>query len=128
MSEQIAKQFHEAYERLAPSFSYETRERSRKPWEEVPENNRRLMIAVTDEVCGNLEAQLAAERERREHQRQKTEVLAWELREHLQILHRVFHDLSYNGDLLDPNGTCKICQLLARPDVQELLAQKEREA
>jgi hypothetical protein len=50
MSEELARQFHEAYERLAPQFSYTTREASAKPWDEVPHNNQLLMIAVTDEI------------------------------------------------------------------------------
>lgn len=50
MSEDLAKRFHEAYERLAPQFGYETREASAKPWSEVPENNKRLMIAVASEI------------------------------------------------------------------------------
>jgi hypothetical protein len=45
-AEQIAQRFHEAYEELAPSHGYETREASRKPWSEVPQNNKSLMIAV----------------------------------------------------------------------------------
>ena len=49
-AEQLAQRFHEAYERLAPSFSYETRKASAKPWAEVPENNKRLMIAVGGEI------------------------------------------------------------------------------
>lgn len=53
--EALAKRFHEAYERLAPSFGYETREASAKPWEDVPENNRRLMTAVCEEVLTSLE-------------------------------------------------------------------------
>jgi hypothetical protein len=48
--EAIAKLFHEAYERLAPQFSYETRKASAVPWDQVPENNRKLMIAVAGEV------------------------------------------------------------------------------
>jgi len=50
MSEHLAKAFHEAYERLAPSFGYKTREASAVPWEDVPEANRRLMTAVCSEV------------------------------------------------------------------------------
>lgn len=49
-AEELAKAFHEAYERLAPSFGYKTREASAKPWEEVPENNKALMKAVAKEV------------------------------------------------------------------------------
>jgi len=45
-AEDLARQFHETYEALAPSFGYETREASAKPWEEVPEANRNLMVAV----------------------------------------------------------------------------------
>ena len=49
-AEAVARLFHETYERLAPSFGYETRKASAVPWEDVPENNRRLMIAVAGEV------------------------------------------------------------------------------
>lgn len=45
-AEEIAKAFHLAYERLAPLFGYATREASAVPWEEVPNNNRELMIAT----------------------------------------------------------------------------------
>lgn len=48
--EELARAFHEAYERLAPSFGYETRKESSVPWEQVPENNRRLMTAVAGEM------------------------------------------------------------------------------
>lgn len=43
---QIAHNFHKEYERLAPDYGYKTREESAVPWEEVPENNRLLMIAT----------------------------------------------------------------------------------
>ena len=46
----LAQRFHEPYERLAPSFGYETREASAKPWADVPENNRQLMTAVCAEI------------------------------------------------------------------------------
>jgi hypothetical protein len=45
-AEPIAKAFHQAYEENAPTFGYETREASAKPWAEVPANNRALMIAT----------------------------------------------------------------------------------
>ena len=50
----LAKRFHETYERLAPSMGYETREESAVPWEEVPENNKRLMIAVCAELLPSI--------------------------------------------------------------------------
>lgn len=49
-AEALARRFHETYERLAPSFGYRTREASAKPWDEVPEDNRNLMIAVCAEL------------------------------------------------------------------------------
>lgn len=49
-AEKLAKQFHDAYEELAPSHGYETREASRKPWSEVPEPNKGLMIAVAQRI------------------------------------------------------------------------------
>lgn len=53
-AEKIAHLFHETYEELAPSFGYETRKESAVPWEQVPENNRNLMIAVAARVAGVL--------------------------------------------------------------------------
>jgi hypothetical protein len=49
----IAQRFHEAYERLAPEFGYKTREASAVPWEDVPENNKALMIATVREVLAD---------------------------------------------------------------------------
>lgn len=49
-AERIAKAFHESYERQAPNHGYETREASAKPWEEVPAQNRGLMIAVVEDL------------------------------------------------------------------------------
>lgn len=42
----IAERFHVWYEHYAPQFGYETRRESAVPWEQVPENNRRLMAAT----------------------------------------------------------------------------------
>lgn len=61
-SEKLAKQFHETYERLAPSFGYETRKDSAVPWEAVPEKNRKLMVAVCGEIAAQAQASLAAAR------------------------------------------------------------------
>lgn len=49
-AEELAQRFHETYERLAPSFGYETRKESAKPWADVPEQNKRLMVAVCAEI------------------------------------------------------------------------------
>ena len=55
----LAEQFHEAYERLAPSFGYETRPDTKKF---DPESvNGRLMIAVCKEVIGNAIERLQAD-------------------------------------------------------------------
>lgn len=60
-AEAIARAFHEAYEQLAPRFAYETRPASAVPWEQVPENNRALMVATVGEILPGL---IAAARER----------------------------------------------------------------
>lgn len=44
--EELARRFHDTYETLAPHFGYETRAASAVPWEQVPANNKNLMIAV----------------------------------------------------------------------------------
>ena len=49
-AEELARTFHETYERLAPQFGYETREASAVPWHLVPTANRNLMIAVAAEI------------------------------------------------------------------------------
>lgn len=54
-AEALAQRFHEAYERLAPLFGYETRRNSAKPWAEVPENNRKLMEAVCAEILPTIQ-------------------------------------------------------------------------
>lgn len=46
MPEDLARFFHETYESLAPSYGYETRKDSAVAWENVPEKNKKLMIAV----------------------------------------------------------------------------------
>lgn len=46
----VAKAFHETYERLAPQYGYKTREESAVPWEEVPEQNKLLMVGVVADL------------------------------------------------------------------------------
>lgn len=49
-AEDVAREFHETYERLAPDHGYRTREASAKPWAAVPEGNKGLMVAVAQEL------------------------------------------------------------------------------
>lgn len=70
--EMLARAFHEVYERLAPSFGYETRPDSAVTWEKVPEVNKRLMIAVCQELLGtvlNTRSHLSAQPKRSKHKR-----------------------------------------------------------
>lgn len=53
-AEWLASRFHAIYEELAPSFAYETRQASAVPWDDVPENNRALMIATAERVWREL--------------------------------------------------------------------------
>ena len=48
--EELARLFHETYERLAPSFGYSTPPYSVLPWKYVAEVDKQLMIAVAGEV------------------------------------------------------------------------------
>jgi hypothetical protein len=61
---EMAMRFHETYERLAPSFGYETRADT-KAFD--PESaNGRLMIAVCAEVCAAAESRGAAQQKQRD--------------------------------------------------------------
>jgi hypothetical protein len=48
--EQLAQKFHDIYERRAPEYGYTTRRSSAQPWQDVPEPNKSLMIAVAAEI------------------------------------------------------------------------------
>ena len=58
LAEALARQFHERYETLAPSYNYQTREASARPWASVPPENKALMI----ETCRPF-AQVLAEKD-----------------------------------------------------------------
>jgi hypothetical protein len=62
-AERIAEQFHETYERLAPQFGYRTRQASASPWDDVPEPNKSLMVAVAADLIerGVITAEAAGE-------------------------------------------------------------------
>jgi hypothetical protein len=49
-AETLARIFHARYEELAPQFGYETRKESACEWQDVPENNRKLMTAVCEKM------------------------------------------------------------------------------
>lgn len=46
----IAQRFHEEYERLAPMYAWTTQEASVVPWEQLPDNQRRLMCRVVEKL------------------------------------------------------------------------------
>jgi len=56
-AERVAVVFHEAYERLAPQFGYETREET-KTFDKNSANGQ-LMIAVCKEVLDWLDSEMA---------------------------------------------------------------------
>jgi hypothetical protein len=49
-AEQVAAAFHDAYERLAPDHGYRTRDASAVPWDQVPAQNRELMVATVQDL------------------------------------------------------------------------------
>ncbi len=46
----VAKEFHRQYERMAPSFGYETRAETARLWDHLPDDNRRIMEATASAV------------------------------------------------------------------------------
>lgn len=46
----IAREFHETYERVAPTLGYRTRSDSAVTWEDVPEVNKQLMRCVVADL------------------------------------------------------------------------------
>lgn len=46
----IAKNFHEVYEELAPSFKYKTQKKSQVPWDSLTIDHQDLMIATVRKV------------------------------------------------------------------------------
>lgn len=77
--EEIARLFHENYERLAPQFDYKTRESSAVAWEGVPEPNRELMIATVRAVLNAVEAvPLSRVRELEEERAYLAKQVSWE--------------------------------------------------
>lgn len=52
-ADDLAEFFHLTYESLAPSFGYDTREESAVQWRDVPDGNRRLMVATAEQVLGH---------------------------------------------------------------------------
>lgn len=49
-AERIARAFHEEYEQMAPAYGWETQKKSRVAWDDLPDNQRKLMV----HVVGNL--------------------------------------------------------------------------
>ena len=61
--EQLARDFHEAYEELAPTFGYETRTNTKQF--DPESKNGKLMIAVCERVATNLLSQKSKEIEKK---------------------------------------------------------------
>lgn len=51
---EVAKLFHDTYETLAPTFGYETRPETKVSWDELPEDNKQLMINTVEIVLNLL--------------------------------------------------------------------------
>jgi hypothetical protein len=48
--EAIAHAFHDSYEKQADEHGWQTQESTRVAWEDLPEQNRTLMIAVVSDL------------------------------------------------------------------------------
>lgn len=58
--EEIAKDFHDAYEELSSKHGWQSQKKCRVAFDDLPPANRSLMIAVVGRVCGPLVVRLAA--------------------------------------------------------------------
>ena len=47
---ELAETFHRVYEKLAPKYGYKTRKKTRKHWDDLPDNNKKLMVAVAQVI------------------------------------------------------------------------------
>lgn len=65
-AEALARDFHEAYERLAPAFGYKTREATAVRWEDVHGANRDLMVATASEILATITTALTATQSERD--------------------------------------------------------------
>ena len=109
--EEAAETMHDAYEEAAVREGWETQERSRKPWSEVPEANKRTMLVAVEAALAVFEKAQAPTDEERE------DMIAWLMRDQ-------GHDLSPLGrDYTD----AEIADMLRRPAQTEPTVD-EREA
>lgn len=60
-ADRLARRFHEVYEEAAPGFGWETQPRSRVPWAELPDENRRLMGYVAGRITEELRTHVVNE-------------------------------------------------------------------
>ena len=54
-AEGLAKIFHSTYERLAPQYGHTTNRATAVPWDQMPEKQKQLMLAVCTEVLRQID-------------------------------------------------------------------------
>jgi hypothetical protein len=59
--ENLAKLFHETYERLAPAFGWKTKKGCNVPFNRLPERNKALMIATCQTVLNEIKKETIKE-------------------------------------------------------------------
>ena len=77
--EHLCEVMHDAYEAAAVQEGWETQERSRKPWSEVPEANKATMrvavLALRDQVLEDVLKEVHAENRWQEEKRRRSQNL-----------------------------------------------------
>jgi len=65
-AEDLARLFHETYERLAPQFGYATKKETAVPWDSIPADNanKKLMVAVCEEILHTIKLTLETKLEK----------------------------------------------------------------
>lgn len=46
----VARAFHESYEMFAPAIGWDTQTKSRMSWDDVPSDNKQLMLVVVTDL------------------------------------------------------------------------------
>ena len=109
----LATRFHETYERLAPSFGYETRQDT-KVFDPESKNGK-LMVAVCQEIGSSLAISAIEENERLTKEVEELREACVHAHDILLWLHVCDKDKDAIGDL-----RAELKAVLARPDVKEI--------
>lgn len=120
-AEKLAKRFHEIYEDLAPKYMYKTRPETRKAWEEVPKNNKDLMIATAERILDELQLESLGRIER------MLKWLIWKntTGEDVKRLESVIGMNPNDSKFEKEKNDCHVKLLNSEPDISDIIEEKK---